>query len=140
MLYNKLQRTSQKSAVCPFARTCHLKRQCEYKEYGFYLYQEESNPNQVVGIVDEGSSAEKSGLKVNDVILEVNEKDVRNKNHIEVVEMMKENLLEIKLLVVNREAKDFYEDQKRIKTENYLQSSESTSSCEYMLLNENTSY
>ena len=140
MLYNKIQRTSQKNTDCPFARTCHLKRQCEYKEYGFYLYQEESNPNQVVGIVDEGSSAEKSGLKVGDIILEVNEKDVRNKNHIEVVDMMKENPLEIKLLVVNREAKDFYEDQKRIKTENYLQSRESTSSCEYMLLNENTSY
>ena len=140
MLYNKILRTSQKSDVCPFARTCHLKRLCEYKEYGFYLYQEESKPNQVVGIVDEGSSAEKSGLKVGDIILEVNEKDVRNKNHTEVVEMMKENPLEIKLLVVNREAKDFYEDQKRIKTENYLHSSESTSSCEYMLLNENTSY
>ena len=140
MLYNKIQRTRQNTAVYPFARTCHLIRQYDYKEYGFYLYQEDSNTEQVVGIVDEGSSAEKAGLKVGDIILEVNEKDVRNKNHTEVVEMMKENPLDIKLLVVNREAKDFYEDQKRIKTENYLQSRESTSSCEYMLLNENTSY
>ena len=139
MLYNKILRTSQKSDVCPFARTCHLKRQCEYKEYGFYLYQEDSNTEQVVGIVDEGSSAEKSGLKVGDIILEVNEKDVRNKNHIVVVDMMKENPLEIKLLVVNQEAKIFYEDQKRSNTENYLESRESKSSSEYMLLRNNSS-
>ena len=53
-------------------RTCLLKRACEYKEYGFYLYQEETNPDQIVGIVDEGSAADKAGLRVEDKILKVN--------------------------------------------------------------------
>ena len=114
-----------------------MKRQCEYKEYGFYLYQEASKADQIVGIVDEGSSADKAGLKVGDRILKVNDTDVNNKTHTEVVELMKINPLETKLLVVNRVAEENYVAQKNSKLQDYKQSRTSTSSCEDMLFNGN---
>lgn len=120
------------------ARTCHLKRQYDYKEYGFYLYQEAAVPDQIVGIVDEGSSADKAGLKVGDRILKVNGVDVRNKTHSEVVEMMKTNPLESKLVVVNQDAEEHYNQQRQYKAQEYSRTrSESTSSCEDLLLNNN---
>ena len=118
-------------------RTCILKKECEYKEYGFYIYQEEKSPDQIIGIVDEGSSADKAGLKVEDRILKVNDIDVRNKTHTEVIEMMKTNPLEIKLLVINRGAEEHYEEQKKIKSDLYQKNRLSTSSCEAMLVNGN---
>ena len=121
------------------ARTCHLKRQYDYKEYGFYLYQEIAVPGQIVGIVDEGSSADKAGLKVGDRILEVNNVDVRNKTHSEVVKMMKTNPLETKLVVVNQDAEEYYNQQRKYKAQEYSRTrSESTSSSEDLLLNNNS--
>ena len=111
-------------------RTCHLKRASEYKEYGFYLYQEEKNPDHIIGIVDEGSSADQAGLRVEDKILKVNDIDTNNKTHTEVIELMKTNPLEIKLLVVNRVAEEQYTEQK-------INNRSSTSSCEDGLLNGN---
>ena len=116
-------------------RTCILKKECEYKEYGFYIYQEEKNPDQIIGIVDEGSSADKAGLRVEDRILKVNDIDVNNKTHTEVIEMMKINPLEMKLLVVNRGAEEYYEEQKKNKLVDYPEKRSSTSSCEDMLPN-----
>ena len=99
-----------------------MTRKGEHTEYGFYLYQEDSNPDQIIGIVDEGSSADKAGLKVEDMVLQVNDIDVNNKTHAQVIEMMKTNPLEIKLLVVNRRAKQRYEEQFKRKRQSSQQS------------------
>ena len=138
-MYYKIRKgdSNQRGSMPPILRTCHLKRSCEYKEYGFYLYQEETNPDQIVGIVDEGSSADKAGLRVEDKILKVNDIDANNKTHTEVIELMKTNPLEIKLLVVNRVAEEQYEEQKKNEKDCNKQNRSSTSSCEDMLLNGN---
>ena len=135
-MYDKIRR-NKRISISPSERTCHLKRQSEYKEYGFYLFQENTVSHQVVGIVDEGSSADKAGLKVGDRILEVNDEDVRNKTHSEVVKMMKTKPLEMKLVVVNQEAEEYYNEKRQHKAEEYNRSRiSSTSSCEDLLFND----
>ena len=90
------------------ARVCHLKKNSSHNDYGFYFYQE--NFKQVVGIVDEGSSADKAGLKVGDSIVEVNDIDIKNASHEEVVAKIKSNPLETKLLVINLPAIEYYKN------------------------------
>ena len=120
--YDKIRNGYQTDSISHSPRTCLLTRKGEHTEYGFYLYQEDSNPDQIIGIVDEGSSADKAGLKVEDMVLQVNDIDVNNKTHAQVIEMMKTNPLEIKLLVVNRRAKQCYEEQKKRKRQSSQQS------------------
>ena len=102
-------------------RMCHLKKKSDHNEYGFYFYQE--NCKHIIGIVDEGSIADKAGLKAGDSIVEVNDVDVTKSSHEQVVAKIKSVPMETKLRVVNQQAETYY-DRK------------SLPSCETTLLNE----
>lgn len=86
-------------------RLCHIQKWENFVGYGFNLHAEKGKPGQYIGKVDEGSPAEAAGLRQGDRILEVNGESIANKTHKQVVELIKAQNGETKLLVV-----DFDED------------------------------
>lgn len=83
------------------ARLCHIKKRDSFDGYGFNLHAEKGKPGQYIGKVDEGSPAEAAGLRQGDRILEVNGESITNKTHKQVVELIKANSDETKLLVID---------------------------------------
>lgn len=83
------------------ARYCHIVKWEHFDGYGFNLHAEKGKPGQYIGKVDEGSPAEAAGLRQGDRILEVNGESIANKNHKQVVELIKTLPNETKLLVVD---------------------------------------
>lgn len=82
-------------------RLCHIQKVDNFDGYGFNLHAEKGKPGQYIGKVDEGSPAESAGLRQGDRILEVNGESILNKTHKQVVELIKQNADETKLLVVD---------------------------------------
>lgn len=87
----------------PKARLCHIEKVDNFDGYGFNLHAEKGKPGQYIGKVDEGSPAEAAGLKQGDRILEVNGESIADKTHKQVVEIIKQNTNETKLLVIDPE-------------------------------------
>ena len=116
-------------------RICHLKKQLEYKEYGFYFYQEECK--QVIAIVDEGSPAEIAGLQVGDKIIEVNGVDVTNESHAQVVTRIKAIPLETKLLVKSSEIEEVDSNSRKQSKSSFAKISHSSSGEDDSLLQDN---
>nr|XP_023011769.1 Na(+)/H(+) exchange regulatory cofactor NHE-RF2-like [Leptinotarsa decemlineata] len=87
----------------PKARLCHIQKWESFDGYGFNLHAEKGKPGQYIGKVDEGSPAEAAGLRQGDRILEVNGESIANKTHKQVVELIKSQTGETKLLVVDPE-------------------------------------
>lgn len=85
----------------PKARFCHIVKWDHFDGYGFNLHAEKGKPGQYIGKVDEGSPAEAAGLRQGDRILEVNGESIANKTHKQVVELIKAQPNETKLLVVD---------------------------------------
>ncbi|CAG9828350.1 unnamed protein product [Diabrotica balteata] len=83
------------------SRLCHIQKWDNFDGYGFNLHAEKGKPGQYIGKVDEGSPAEAAGLKQGDRILEVNGESIANKTHKQVVELIKTQTGETKLLVVD---------------------------------------
>lgn len=83
-------------------RLCHITKWDNFDGYGFNLHAEKGKPGQYIGKVDEGSPAEAAGLQQGDRILEVNGESISNKNHKEVVELIKGLQNETNLLVVDQ--------------------------------------
>ncbi|CAH0562524.1 unnamed protein product [Brassicogethes aeneus] len=83
------------------ARLCHIQKWDHFDGYGFNLHAEKGKPGQYIGKVDEGSPAEAAGLRQGDRILEVNGESIANKTHKQVVELIKAQSGETKLLVVD---------------------------------------
>ncbi|KAJ8950335.1 hypothetical protein NQ318_021195 [Aromia moschata] len=83
------------------ARLCHIQKWDNFDSYGFNLHAEKGKPGQYIGKVDEGSPAEAAGLRQGDRILEVNGESIANKTHKQVVELIKAQTGETKLLVVD---------------------------------------
>lgn len=94
----------------PAPRLCHLVKWPDFKGYGFNLRCARTNPSQIVGEVDEDSPAHLGGLKEGDRIVEVNGVNVNNENHYQVVERIKLNPNEVRLLVLDREADEWYQE------------------------------
>lgn len=82
-------------------RLCHIQKCENFDGYGFNLHAEKGKPGQYIGKVDEGSPAETAGLRQGDRILEVNGESIANKTHKQVVELIKSQTGETKLLVVD---------------------------------------
>ncbi|XP_056645594.1 Na(+)/H(+) exchange regulatory cofactor NHE-RF2-like [Diorhabda sublineata] len=82
-------------------RLCHIQKWENFDGYGFNLHAEKGKPGQYIGKVDEGSPAEAAGLRQGDRILEVNGESIANKTHKQVVELIKSQTGETKLLVVD---------------------------------------
>ena len=95
----------------PAPRLCHLKIWPDYQGYGFNLHAEkEKGKGQYVGKVDDGSPAEAAGLKDGDKIIEVNGKNVSSEDHRNVVGEIKSDPTQVKLLVVDSTAFNYYKE------------------------------
>lgn len=95
----------------PAPRLCHLIKWPDFDGYGFNLHAERSNPGQFIGKIDEDSPAQMAGLREGDRIVEVNGVNISNENHRQVVERIKSNANETKLLVVDVETDLWYKEQ-----------------------------
>ena len=92
----------------PRIRLCQIKQRSDSNGYGFDLHAEKSKPGQFIGTVDEGSPAERGGLKEGDRIVEVNDVNICHENHKQVVARIKAIENETRLLVVDKEADNYY--------------------------------
>lgn len=95
-------------------RLCQLRTWSNFKGLGFNLAKT-SEPPHVIGTVESNSPAAAGGLKINDIILEVNNKDVKKVNYKDLTIAIKKILDKnepVELLVVE---KRFYEQLKKEK-------------------------
>ena len=100
----------------PFARLCHLKKWPHFQGYGFNLHAERSKLGQHIGKVDADSPADSAGLKEGDRIIEVNNVNISNENHQQVVKRIRNGLDldgksfpdQVILLVVDTKADEYY--------------------------------
>lgn len=99
-------------------RLCCLKK--GQKGYGFNLHSEKSRPGQFIRAVDDNSPAQKSGLRANDKIIQVNGASVLGMQHSEVVATIKAGGDEVKLLVVDTETEEFFKKCNVLPTEEHL--------------------
>ncbi|XP_022112733.2 Na(+)/H(+) exchange regulatory cofactor NHE-RF2 [Pieris rapae] len=82
------------------SRLCHVRKVPDFDGYGFNLHAEKGKPGQYIGKVDDGSPAEKAGLRRGDRILEVNGHSIAGETHKQVVARIKERSDDAELLVV----------------------------------------
>lgn len=92
----------------PQPRLCHIRKVDNFDGYGFNLHAEKNKPGQFVGKIDEGSPAEKAGLKEGDRIVEVNGANVNQENHKQVVTRIKSIQNETTLLVVDKTCEEYH--------------------------------
>lgn len=92
----------------PYARLCHIVKWDDFDGYGFNLHAEKGKNGQYIGKVDEGSPSQAAGLKQGDRIVEVNEINIANETHKQVVERIKAFPNETKLLVLDQEADEYF--------------------------------
>ncbi|XP_043479463.1 Na(+)/H(+) exchange regulatory cofactor NHE-RF1 [Leptopilina heterotoma] len=92
----------------PSARLCHIVKWDDFDGYGFNLHAEKGKTGQFIGKVDDGSPSEAAGLRQGDRIIEVNEINIANETHKQVVDRIKAFPSETKLLVVDQEADDYF--------------------------------
>ena len=98
------------SHTAPRPRLCKVQRWADFSGYGFNLHEERNRPGHIIGSVDEGSPSEAAGLKKDDKIVEVNGHNVLEASHQEVVQHIQQYDHMVDLLVVDNDAKDYYED------------------------------
>ena len=98
----------------PRPRLCHLHLRPDFQGFGFNLHAEKKRVGQFIGKIDAGSPAEESGLREGDRIIEINEEDISNENHQQVVQRIKSEPGHVRLLVVDAVA-DTYYDNKNIR-------------------------
>lgn len=91
------------------ARLCYLKIWPSFQGYGFNLHAEKNKPGQYIGKVDVGSPAEAAGLKEGDKIIEVNGENISTSNHQGVVQKIKAEPNQTRLLVLDAEALHYFE-------------------------------
>ncbi len=107
-------RTSQPSSepepeeLGPSPRLCILRIWPDFQGYGFNLHAEKTIPGQFIGKVEPGSPAEEAGLRKGDHIIEVNNENVQDGTHTEVVSKIKTNADAATLLVINKEDEEYY--------------------------------
>ncbi|XP_008554236.1 Na(+)/H(+) exchange regulatory cofactor NHE-RF1 [Microplitis demolitor] len=99
---------SMKNDKLPCARFCHIVKWDDFDGYGFNLHAERGKEGQFIGKVDDGSPSQAAGLRQGDRIIEVNEININNETHKQVVDRIKAFPNETKLLVVDQEADEYY--------------------------------
>ncbi|XP_076176896.1 Na(+)/H(+) exchange regulatory cofactor NHE-RF3 [Ptiloglossa arizonensis] len=100
--------SSLKGDNVPTARLCHIVKWDDFDGYGFNLHAEKGKNGQFIGKVDDGSPSQAAGLQQGDRIVEVNEINIANETHKQVVERIKAFANETKLLVVDQEADEYF--------------------------------
>ena len=111
----------------PAPRLCTLTKKEDHDGYGFSLYKKKNTPGQFIGTVEAGSPAEEAGLREGDKLIEVNEVDVRQESHKQVVQRVRELPSEVMLLVVDSEHEDYHKE-KKMKISNLLPNVRGTNS------------
>lgn len=107
---NNKMASSNDDEIAPAPRLCHLIKWPDFDGYGFNLHAERSNPGQYIGKIDDESPAQMAGLREGDRIVEVNGVNISNENHRQVVERIKSNPQETRLLVVDPETDTWYKE------------------------------
>ena len=82
----------------------------DFQGYGFNLHAEKGKPGQFIGKVDDGSPAEAAGLREGDRIIEINDENIGQSSHKEVVAKIKSKANETKMLVLDPEAEKYYKE------------------------------
>uniref|UniRef100_H2ZQ66 PDZ domain-containing protein n=1 Tax=Ciona savignyi TaxID=51511 RepID=H2ZQ66_CIOSA len=104
--------------------TVHKPRLCHIEQgpngYGFLLHGEKGKPGQTVRKVESGSPAETAGLRVGDVLVTVNGKNVQNETHQQIVARIKEKSGETDILVVDEEANNYFTKNNIVVTEDLI--------------------
>jgi len=90
------------------ARLCRVRKVPDFDGYGFNVRAESGRPGQFVHDVDERSPAAAAGLRDGDRIVEVNGTGVATETHADVVERIRAVPGEVRLLVVDADADEFY--------------------------------
>ncbi|CAL8095943.1 unnamed protein product [Calicophoron daubneyi] len=98
----------------PRARLCTVRKWSDFQGYGFSLQASKGKPGHFLSDVDPQSPAYASGIRNNDFVVEVNGINVLSEPHIEVVNRIKQNPNEVSLLVVNDEARQYFESKQII--------------------------
>ncbi|KAK2144183.1 hypothetical protein LSH36_779g02005 [Paralvinella palmiformis] len=98
----------------PRPRQCNIKKWQGFNGYGFNLHAEKGKAGQYIGKVDQHSPADLAGLKEGDRIVEVNGTNISNENHQQVVQRIKANPNETRLLVVDHETDEYYKEKKMV--------------------------
>ncbi|XP_072523616.1 Na(+)/H(+) exchange regulatory cofactor NHE-RF1a isoform X2 [Salminus brasiliensis] len=99
-------------------RLCHMKKGAT--GYGFNLHSEKSKPGQYIRAVDEDSPAEKSGLRPQDKVVQVNGTPVQGMQHSDVVAAIKAGGDELRLLVVDPDTEAFFSSCEVLPTEEHI--------------------
>lgn len=118
VLEKKLSVSSKESKEELRPRLCNITK--AEGGYGFNLHSEKSKPGQYIRAVDTDSPAEKSGLRPQDRIVQVNGVSVEGKQHADVVAAIKAGGQETSLLVVDPETDAFFKRCKVLPTEEHL--------------------
>ncbi|KAF3858957.1 hypothetical protein F7725_021356 [Dissostichus mawsoni] len=108
--------TKERGGLRP--RLCYMQKGSS--GYGFNLHSEKSRPGQFIRAVDDGSPAQRAGLKPQDKILQVNGVSVKDMQHSEVVAAIKAGGEETSLLVVDAETEEFFKMCDVLPTEEHL--------------------
>lgn len=89
-------------------RQCHVIKWPDFQGYGFNLHAEKERGGQYIGKIDDNSPAQDAGLREHDRIIEVNNENIENETHQQVIARIKAGGDETKLLVVDKEADAYY--------------------------------
>jgi len=98
--------SSTSSSYTP--RLCHITKWPDFQGYGFNLHAEKERGGQYIGKIDDNSPAQDGGLLENDRIIGVNGVNIENETHSEVINRIREGGNETTLLVVDRDADNYY--------------------------------
>eukprot|EP00088_Acartia_fossae_P016250 TRINITY_DN19093_c0_g1_i1.p1 TRINITY_DN19093_c0_g1~~TRINITY_DN19093_c0_g1_i1.p1 ORF type:complete len:248 (-),score=63.48 TRINITY_DN19093_c0_g1_i1:140-883(-) len=97
--------------IPPRPRMCHLVKRQDFVGYGFNLHAEKNKPGiQYIGKVDVDSPAEIAGLREGDKIIEVNGINISHENHKQVVERIRADFNQTKLLVVDKVTENYHKE------------------------------
>lgn len=103
---------STNSNILP--RLCHLTEIPSKGQYGFVLRTYlDSNEQQVVK-VEKNSIADRSGVQVKDLIIEINGVNISNENHVQVTNRIKNTGSQLSLLLVTPKALHWYKKQNKV--------------------------
>lgn len=101
-------RQKEASAMTFHPRVCHVIKWPDFPGYGFNLHAEKERGGQYIGKIDDNSPAQDAGLREHDRIIEVNNVNIENETHQQVIGRIKAGGDETKLLVVDKEADAYY--------------------------------
>ena len=94
--------------VAPIPRMCILHIRPDFQGYGMNLHAERHIPGQFIGKVEPGSPAEEAGLRKGDHIIEVNDVNMQEGTHTDVVARIKNQPNMVRLLVIDTSDEEYY--------------------------------